>query len=415
MSKKHQIYRHLTSVFFLLFTAFMGQNLFAKILFIPQTQSFITFNDISNTGQGDTESYSSWNIIIDTSTGRYLWSEIQTLQINSKDNNQRDPVLMYIPNENILNILQTSESYHEAHTRIRLLILQQMISKGFSGFISTPISDGNEKLSLLTNTGFADFILLEDIPETDSLDNLVLNKIAQYRNIISQISSPRWLEITQKEYDTLNNIYLFKSNEDLYNLWYELVSYRYRNNNDAEYRRHNINLAFSRIGNVRIINPSETFSFQDTIRQSSIWKFMAGPSIVKGKITYLYWWWLCGASTAFYQWILTNTAVEMTERSPHTQRYANLYDSFVNGEAINTPGLDSTVFSSVKDVKITNTRNYPLVVVLNYDWSKGGREEAFSLAKNSDKWSLVYKGKDKKCYTREINGSDISSCYQKIH
>ena len=94
---------------------------------------------------------------------------------------------------------------------------------------------------------------------------------------------------------------------------------------------------------------------------------------------------MCGASTALYQGILTNTAIEVAERSPHTQRYANLYDSFVNGEAINIPGLDSTVFSSVKDVKITNTRNYPLVVVLNYDGSIGGSEEAFSLGKSSDK------------------------------
>ena len=98
---------------------------------------------------------------------------------------------MYIPNTNVLNILQTAGSYREAQNRIRIFLLQGMISQGFTGFVSTPISDGNEKFSLLTNTGFADFILLEDISEKDPLDNLLLNKLIQYKNSISQSLSAR--------------------------------------------------------------------------------------------------------------------------------------------------------------------------------------------------------------------------------
>jgi hypothetical protein len=44
------------------------------------------------------------------------------------------------------------------------------------------------------------------------------------------------------------------------------VSYRYRLNNDKEYRRHNISLAFSYIGNVRVINSNDSFSFEDAIK-----------------------------------------------------------------------------------------------------------------------------------------------------
>jgi len=66
---------------------------------------------------------------------------------------------------------------------------------------------------------------------------------------------------------------------------------------------------------------------------------------------------------------LTNTAIEINERYPHTKRYANLYDSFVNGESINIPGLDSTVFFPDKNMQLTNKRSYPVIVILNYDGS----------------------------------------------
>jgi vancomycin resistance protein YoaR len=46
---------------------------------------------------------------------------------------------------------------------------------------------------------------------------------------------------------------------------------------------------------------------------------------------------LCGASTALYQGILTNTALEVTERYPHTKRYTDLYDSVIDGKSINVP------------------------------------------------------------------------------
>jgi len=372
-----------------------------SLFWLPSASAVITIWDARDTK------------IIST-TGRYMWPEIQTLQENVASATQWSDILMYIPDDNILAILQSSKQYQDAHTHIRRLFLQSIISRGFSGFLAEPFDNGDGKIALLTNTGFSDFVLLEDIPQKDMLDNLLLNKLVQYRKQILHGVVTHWLYITQQEYDSLSNIYLFKNNEDLYGLWYEVVAYRYRTNNDAAYRRNNINVAFSRIGNVRVINPNETFSFQTTIQDSNEWKFKAGPSIVGGKTVYVYWGWLCGASTALYQWILTNTAIEINERYPHTKRYANLYDSFVNGESINIPGLDSTVFFPDKNMQLTNKRSYPVIVILNYDGSVWWTEEVFSLSKIADKGSLAYKWLNKKCYVREINGTDVSSCYQQI-
>jgi len=353
---------------------------------------------------------------IDTTTGRYLRPEIQPLQSNVPSIRQENNILIYIANSDILSLLNKSSSYAQAHQRIRLLLLKTMISRGFSGFISSPFLYGNNKIQLLVDTWFVDFVLLENIPQKDALDNLILNKLIQYKNSIAHTLPTNWFSITQREYDNLHNIYLFKNNEDLYGLGYEVVSYRYRINHDAAYRRYNISLAFSKIGNIRVINPHETFSFQDTIQNTdqATWRFMVGFAIVKGKTIPLYGGGLCGASTAFYQWILTNTALHIIQRSPHTKRYASLYNSVINGQAINTPGLDSTVFSTIIDMQATNTRDYPLVVILNYDGSVGGMEEVFSLGKISDKWTLQYKWFNKKCYIREINGTDVSSCYLNI-
>jgi hypothetical protein len=398
-------------VFFLSVFCLIVQSVYA----IESTLSWT----IATTGYITITDPSSGTLTIDTTTGRYIRPQIQPQQNAIPNIITDDNVLIYIPNTIILPLLKNADSYGKAHERIRLLILKTMISKWFSGFIPTPFTDGNNKIGLLFNTGFVDFVLLEDITQKDVLDNLIINKLIQYKNKISHSIPTNGLTITQQEYENLHDIYLFKSNEDLYKLWYEVVSYRYRTSHDAAYRRYNISLAFSMLGNIRIINPHETFSFQNTIRnvdQANLWwNFKVWFAIVGGVNVPLYWWGLCGASTAFYQWVLTNTAIEITERYPHTKRYANLYDSVVNWQVINTPGLDSTVFFPTRDIQVTNIRDYPLIVVMNYDGSIGWLEEAFSLAKITDKWTLQYKWSTKKCYVREINGTDVSSCYQRIY
>ncbi|MEI8008941.1 MAG: hypothetical protein WCI00_06205 [bacterium] len=70
----------------------------------------------------------------------------------------------------------------------------------------------------MLTTGFVDFVLLEDIFQKDGLDNLIINKLIQYKNKISHSIPTNGLTITQQEYNHLHDIYLFKNNEDLYNL-----------------------------------------------------------------------------------------------------------------------------------------------------------------------------------------------------
>jgi|GEM_PF-2987886 len=46
---------------------------------------------------------------------------------------------------------------------------------------------------------------------------------------------------------------------------------------------------------------------------------------------------ICGSSTALYQGILTNTALDITKQRNHTRWYGDLYPAVINGEMITTP------------------------------------------------------------------------------
>ena len=68
----------------------------------------------------------------------------------------------------------------------------------------------------------------------------------------------------------------------------------------------------------------------------------------------------------------------MLERHAHTISYNYLYEHMVNGQHYHIPGLDTSVYSfsyGKKDFIIKNIREYPVILVMNYDGSDGGLEE----------------------------------------
>jgi vancomycin resistance protein YoaR len=143
------------------------------------------------------------------------------------------------------------------------------------------------------------------------------------------------------------DVFLFKTRDDLDALGYEVVSHRWRTNKDSSFRRKNIASSFHHIGNIRIIMPGETIDFltaaeYDEDRQEN---YEIGYVLIDGKEEKGYGGGICGASTAVYQGTLTNTGLRFTQHRVHSKRYHGLYDAHINHAHITTPGLDSTVYA----------------------------------------------------------------------
>jgi vancomycin resistance protein YoaR len=146
---------------------------------------------------------------------------------------------------------------------------------------------------------------------------------------------------------------------------------------------------------------------------------------------------MCWASTAIYQWILTNSWLKVTKLRNHSKWFSNLYTATINHKRISTPWIDSAVYHGQIDLSMSNISPYPIVLVMNYDWSYGWAEEVFTLSLAPTKWafSFVQWWKQRRteevedpnwswtisttvnawwCYTRLINGEKQTSCYKEV-
>lgn len=275
-------------------------------------------------------------------------------------------------------------------------------------------------------------IVATAIEDYDDLDLIIDNAMVKIW------SGSQDIMFSKVDIQALRPIYLWKNEDELRSLWYKIASSRYRSNNDPAYRRHNIVTAFNSLGNIIVLNPGDSFDYL-----ASIWydpkqerNYKNGLAIVADEEIPVYGWWICWGSTATYQGLVTNKAIELKGRN-HSKRFTNLYTATINGKKITTPGIDATVFAGSTDLKVTNTSDHPIVIALNYNWKYGGIEEVFSLGEINDIGSLEYIGskvktqkvvkKDSKtktkytetvktwCYTWKINGNNKTSCYKEIH
>jgi hypothetical protein len=219
-------------------------------------------------------------------------------------------------------------------------------------------------------------------------------------------------------------------------LWYEIISHRTRVNKDASYRRENIARAFSHIGHVRVLNPWQTISYliDSEFDPEEQVKYLEWKAIFLDEEVDEYGWWLCGGSTAIYQWSFLNTWLEFVSRN-HSKWYSSLYTATINGQEQQVPGIDSTIYAPYLDLKLTNKRTYPILVVMNYDGSLGWTEEVLTLSPNkNDRWTYYVSEVTPRtfqlrqwwalwtwtrsvlwwCYTRYVHGEEKVSCYKEI-
>lgn len=317
------------------------------------------------------------------------------------------------------------EDKEELMQALRIQSINQLIESNFDRFITMPFWPGYDNIHLtgsMTYPDYPDYYLNTWIDLQDDLDILLTNKVDEL-GIYSRLkkSSLDTIILTTEDINQLKKVYLFKNEQDLKDLWYVVSSYRTRVNKDAAWRRDNIFISYRNIANVRVLNTQQTMSFMDEIHynpNNKDWKLdtVSGLAIAWGIVT-VKGWWICGASRGINTVLLTNKAFDILERYNHTRTYRNLYQNEINGKEFWLPGLDVAVYrmwGSAKDFKFKNIRNYPIVLIMNFDWTIWWTEELFVLSKETDRGELKYIGKSGNCYTREANGEKFRSCYKSV-
>ncbi|MFA6256557.1 MAG: VanW family protein [Candidatus Absconditabacterales bacterium] len=312
---------------------------------------------------------------------------------------------------------------------LRIQAIQQLIEKKFDRFVTIPFGPGSDNMHLTGSTtypDYPDYIVNTGIQINDDLDILLEKKIQKLNNDRPFYSSLTKfftdnLTLNDDEIKQLQNVYLFKNEKDLKGLGYVVSSYRTRINNDADWRKNNISISYRNIGNVRVLNTNEEFSFMNEVHNDTAVKyrtrgFVAGFAIMGG-ITKVGGGGICGASRGINTMILPNRAFEIMTRYNHTRTYKNMYQNEINGKEYRIPGLDVAVYrmsGGTKDFIFKNIREYPVVLIMNYDGTRGGMEELFVLSHEEDRGTLEYMGHKGNCYTWEANGVPFKSCYNSV-
>lgn len=333
-----------------------------------------------------------------------------------------------ILNSTILeHLVLIEKDYQTFQKTVRQHIIKKMIQQWFSGFVARPLQTANNIITF--STGDLSFEMHKIFNKQDDLDILLKDKLAYYKKYFEEYKKfsafaefPE-LEFSKDELLAMQNIFLFKDDADLQSLWYEIVSYRSRINNDKEYRRHNISTAFANMWNLVILNPGRTYELMPELHYSSFVNdgkkaFMQWYAILGGVEKLVYAGWLCGVASSVNQWILTNLWLDILEKKAHSIWYKSLYTANINWKLVDMPWLDATVYKNKIDLVFKNIRNYPIILIMNYNGSKWWLEQVFTLAPIENKWSFEYIGYSKKwwqkCYSRDINWEIMRNCYNKI-
>ncbi len=313
---------------------------------------------------------------------------------------------------------------------LRRMLISQLITNGFDGFAQRPFASSDASWMITTDKS-SEVRVSSPIFAQDALDRYLADAWASvelWTTVDVEFTIPPRLYKQRK-----GNVFLFKTTEDLQALWYQLVSHRERTNNDDAYRRTNIAQAFDQIGHVRVLNPGDEISYMQDSNfdpyQEELYEY--GFAIFNDEEIEDYGWGLCGGSTAIYQGIVTNRSLSRPALRNHSKWYHHLYNATIDGQWIDTPGIDSTIYSNSLDLRMKNISQHPIILVLNYEGWTGESEEVFTIGYASDKWSITYVGSrpyhaslstkwwgSKKvvgqCHTWNINGENRESCYKEI-
>jgi len=120
--------------------------------------------------------------------------------------------------------------------------------------------------------------------------------------------------------------------------------------NTVESRATNIEVSASRINGV-VLEPGQSFSFSKTVLpRTRANGYVQGPVIIGGRIVDGMGGGICQVSSTLYA-AMTYAGIPATERYPHS----------LNMDYV-PRGLDATIASPYKDLKFTNTLDYPIQI-----------------------------------------------------
>jgi len=324
---------------------------------------------------------------------------------------------------------ETSSTQNTLFQALRVQAIQLLIEKKFDHFVTMPFGPGSDNIHLTWSQvypNYPEYFLNTGINLQDDLDKILEKKILNMNNdrpFYKGLATfaKETLTLSDEEINQLQKVYLFKNEQDLKDLWYVVSSYRTRINDDAAWRKDNITISYRNIGNVRVINTQQQLSFMDEIHYDPAvynWKrdTVSGLAIMWG-VSSVKWWWICGASRGINAAIMTNKAFDILDRHNHTKTWKYMYQNYINGKEYWIPWLDVAVYRmwwGQKDFVFKNIREYPVVLIMNYDGTSWWEEELFVLSHTEDRGTLKYIGKSGNCYSWEANGEAFRSCYNLV-
>lgn len=297
---------------------------------------------------------------------------------------------------------------HREKDQARRYVITQLVAQWFTWFVTHPYATWNEAIAAVGM--WLGYEVLRPITDYDILD-IYLEQVP------SSVLSDDTLEIPAHVWTVWDDIFLFKTTQDLFTMWYEVVSHRSRINNDLWYRRFNIAQSFSLLWHVKVLSPWDELLFMQDAQYDRYQQqhYKVGYVVVWDEEKKEYGGGMCGASTALYQGLLTNKALKPLALKNHSKWHSYLYNADINFASVHTPGLDSAIYAWALDLHLRNISAYPVIIVMNYDGSYGWYEQVFSLAHISAQWSFSFSYRSGNCYVRLINNEERMSCYKQVN
>lgn len=323
------------------------------------------------------------------------------------------------------------EDNKERFSDIRNSIIDHMVSLSFTWFVSRPYETFDAEYWIQLSGGYLWELFVEPISVQDDLDEFISNFFSEFDET-NYIVNKKPFHLSEVQLLNWTGVFYYKNQHDLEKRWYDVLSHRTRINTDKEYRRHNISTALNELWTPLLLFPWDQIDFL-----TAIWYDPAKRELYKDWFVVVqdeeqpsYGGWLCWASTALYQWILTNQWLWLPERRAHTKWYTSLYQANINGDNITIPWLDSTVYDGHVDLKIKNISTEPVILIATYDGSHWWKEEVFTLWPNQYAWNIEHAHSRPNsstiivdgepipvswwCYVWKVNGQERKSCYKEV-
>jgi len=168
--------------------------------------------------------------------------------------------------------LAESTGFDQFYQKVRITLLLSLIGSGYGDFNTQPYDESGNFVMVVQS---GDFKLLKNISQDDHLDLLIHGALSSYHEDFASLKkfsdhlTFKTIGITADNIPSLGTLFLFKNEQDLRDLGYQLVSRKTRINMDHDYRRHNIMAAFNNIGNVRLIMPGQIFDLAHELHYSA--------------------------------------------------------------------------------------------------------------------------------------------------